>query len=166
VGRTYGTVSETYNTGDILASATTSGIVYAAGIVGFMSYSSNVLTLTKNAAANSYVRGDTTSYKSINRILGERTSYAYASFTIEHNFALTGMSADENTFASTELIYAGNDKDSTALTTQTTYSNPVSGNGDGGLGWQFGNDDESPWKWGVFNGYNYPTLYWQTNAPQ
>jgi hypothetical protein len=164
VGCTYGTVSETYNTDDITAEvATSAGYVYAAGIAGFMSGSGTVLT--KNAAANDYVTVSTTGSKRINRILGDRTSSAFST-TVEHNFAFSLMTSPSNTFTSSDLMYAGNDKDSNALTTQTTYSDSVSGNGDGGLGWGFGDDDDHPWKWEAFTGYDYPTLYWQTNSPQ
>jgi hypothetical protein len=61
--------------------------------------------------------------------------------------------------------YRGINKSDNDLKSQSTYSNAISGDGLGGLGWKFGYDNESPWVWGVFDGYPYPALYWQTFAP-
>jgi hypothetical protein len=157
VGRTYGTISETYNTGDITAEVEGTSYVYAAGIAGLMSYSGNVLTLTKNAAANDYVTVSTTGNKYINRILGDRTSSAYASVTIEHNFALIGMSVDG---ASGTSELKGEDKEASDFKTKNTYSNNTSS---GGLGWGFGNNDENPWVMPTPDGSGHPRLYWQTD---
>jgi hypothetical protein len=33
------------------------------------------------------------------------------------------------------------------------------------LGWRFGDEDNSPWVWNMFDDYLYPTLYWQTQKP-
>jgi hypothetical protein len=43
------------------------------------------------------------------------------------------------------------------LETRSTYENDINGDGLGGLGWKFGDDNDNPWK---ING-SYPYLYWQ-----
>jgi hypothetical protein len=113
--------------------------------------------ITKNAAANSSVTGSAVSGTTvINRILA---STDVSSYTIENNFAFKYMSESASFADYPEL--KGEDKEETALKTKNTYSNDVSS---GGLGWKFGSDD--PWRWGVFNGYNYPTLYFTGRPPQ
>ncbi|MDR0665549.1 MAG: hypothetical protein LBF86_08550 [Helicobacteraceae bacterium] len=80
---------------------------------------------------------------------------------VKNNFALSGMI----------ITGASNNGAEGNLTTQasfeanTTYQNAINGDGGGGLGWRFGNDDSAPWVWGAFGGYKYPTLYWQTEPP-
>jgi hypothetical protein len=59
---------------------------------------------------------------------------------------------------------AGTDKNETDLKTQSTYSDTVSGDGNGGLGWSFdGDNDSNPWKIDSDEVKNngYPYLYWQ-----
>jgi hypothetical protein len=59
----------------------------------------------------------------------------------------------------TTLANHGIDRSEGQLKTAATYSDAVNGNGLGGLGWLFGNDDEHPWK--MPDGGGYPILYWQ-----
>jgi hypothetical protein len=54
----------------------------------------------------------------------------------------------------------GISKTEAELKTQATYSGVVSGNGYGGLGWNFGSDADNPWKMPAA-GTGYPILYWQ-----
>jgi hypothetical protein len=88
--------------------------------------------------------------------------YISGTNTVTNNFANSGMTG--SAFDTTAANY-GVSKSLTDLQTQTTYSNTINGNGLGGLGWQFGNDDAHPWVLSAFPGYSYPTLYWQTEAP-
>jgi uncharacterized repeat protein (TIGR02543 family) len=163
VGYQYGasTVSETYNIGYVSASSSIGKNVYAAGIVGYMDGSlGGSYTIKQNAAANSSVTGDTTGTGTItiNRVLGYTTGVP----TMQNNFALDTMSPGSASFGTAPQLN-GTDKTSTELTTVTTYSNDTTSDG---LGWKFGSDSENPWVWGAFPGYQYPTLYWQTEAPQ
>jgi len=79
--------------------------------------------------------------------------------TITNNFALTGMkTAGAAQFDVSDTRLYGVDKTNAQLQTQSTYSDAVKGDGWGGLGWKFGNDDDNPWKM-VEGGY--PILYRQ-----
>jgi hypothetical protein len=74
-----------------------------------------------------------------------------------NNFALDTMTATGGAFNNSDSAYYGTSKTISELTTETTYSDPLAS---GGLGWQFGNDDEHPWKMPE-SGTGYPILYWQ-----
>jgi hypothetical protein len=47
------------------------------------------------------------------------------------------------------------------LKTQSTYSDTINGDGLGGLGWSFGDNDTSPWKHDDSKNNGLPYLYWQ-----
>jgi len=53
----------------------------------------------------------------------------------------------------------GAPKTDAQLKTQSTYSAPIFGDGDGGLDWKFGGGDDNPWK--ILEGSSLPFLYWQ-----
>ena len=82
-------------------------------------------------------------------------------FEALNNFALETMSAGGsagfNNDADTRLD--GVSKTDAQMKRQSTYSDEAGGGDSGGLGWKFGNDDESPWKMPADGGY--PVLYWQ-----
>jgi hypothetical protein len=63
-----------------------------------------------------------------------------------------------NFTVSEDIDYHGTDKTDNELKTLTTYSDDID---NGGLGWKFGDDADNPWVWGAFEGYPYPTFYWQ-----
>ena len=75
--------------------------------------------------------------------------------TISNNFALIGMTVTGDT----SMADSGVDKTDDDFKDQSTYSAAVNGDGLGGLGWRFGNDDANPWKMPAGGGY--PILYWQ-----
>jgi hypothetical protein len=146
-----GTITNSYSTGDV------SGYDVG-GIVGFIGGG----TITNNVATNTIITG---SGSNVSRVVGR-----IGNGTVSNNFANSGMTAGGSAFDTTAANY-GVSKSLTALQTQTTYSDPINGNGLGGLGWQFCDggsvpcDAAHPWVWGAFPGYSYPTLYWQTEAP-
>jgi hypothetical protein len=167
----YGTITNCYSTGNINASSSNS---YVGGIAGYVyggmitdSYSTgsvsgssivggitgyvvNGSTITNNVAANSTITGSGTS---VSRVVGA----IYGTNTVSNNFANSGMTG--SAFNTTSANY-GISKSLTVLQTQTTYSDTINGDGLGGLGWQFGNDDAHPWKM-PSGGTGFPILYWQ-----
>jgi hypothetical protein len=132
-----------------------SGEKYVGGITGYALYS----TIENNAAINQEISGSS----NVNRIVGDTKD----DNTIQNNFALSTMITDRGGVFSNASApaYHGTSKAIAAFKSQSTYSNATSGDGLGGLSWKFGYDNESPWVWGVFDGYPYPALYWQTFAP-
>jgi hypothetical protein len=76
---------------------------------------------------------------------------------VSNNFALNTMTVTGNA----NYGNAGTFKTITDLKTQSTYSNPVNGDGNGGLGWNFGNDDANPWKHDPYKNGGLPYLYWE-----
>ena len=58
-------------------------------------------------------------------------------------------------------LFYGTAVNETHLKNQTTYSDEIKNNGEGGLGWEFGNSDETPWK--MPEGDGLPILYWQVD---
>jgi hypothetical protein len=117
------------------------------GIVGFASYA----TIQNNAAINPSVTGKHNA--AINRVIGHIDN----SVTASNNFALSNMGSGFTN--SGNKTYHGTSKTVNELKQKATYSNAVNGDGNGGLGWKFGNDNESPWK--INEGKGYPYLYWQ-----
>jgi len=79
--------------------------------------------------------------------------------TISNNFALDAMTDPGAAKFNTDTMRNGVSRTDVQLRTQSTYSDAVSGNGGGGLGWKFGSDNNNPWKMPVGGGY--PILYWQ-----
>ena len=79
---------------------------------------------------------------------------------MSNNFALTTMTAPGDAkFNSADTRYHGVGKTLTQLKQQSTYSGTIIGDGVGGIGWKFGNDDDNPWK--MPSGGGYPILYRQ-----
>jgi uncharacterized repeat protein (TIGR02543 family) len=118
------------------------------GIVGITKSSDTVIT--NSAAINPSVTGN----NSVNRIVGNMLSGTTP--IVLNNFALDTM-----TVTGTTNGYAGTDKTATELRTQSTYSDPINGDGLGGLGWKFGNDDDNPWKMDPTKNDGLPYLYWE-----
>jgi hypothetical protein len=90
--------------------------------------------------------------------LGRIVGHSSADFIATNNFALDSMRATGGVF-NTSAAFHGINKTERALKTRSTYEIAVKGNGLGGLGWLFGNNDSRPWKMPLSGGY--PILYWQ-----
>jgi hypothetical protein len=128
--------------------ANVSGIERVGGIAGY----TYISTIKNNAAINQRVDGS--SYY-VNRIIGERYTWRSIDDAIQNNFALDTMATNRVGGFSDAGDYHGIDKIDSDFKLQSTYSI--------GLGWQFGNDDENPWKIdpsGIIND-GYPYLYWR-----
>ncbi|MDR0407974.1 MAG: hypothetical protein LBH45_03540 [Campylobacteraceae bacterium] len=135
-------VSNSYSTGNI------NGNDKVGGIVGGVSDdSSPSSTIQNNAAINPQVNGTT----EVNRVVGH-----IGLGIAENNFAFNMMSV-----IGTPGGNAGTDKTADEFKEQSTYSNAVSGDGDGGLGWKFGDDNDNPWKWHADKNNGLPYFYWQ-----
>jgi hypothetical protein len=131
-----GTISNSYAAGNI--NETGSSYCGTGGIVG----RTGDYAVQNSVAINPSVTG--TGW--VNRITGTST--------VLNNFALDTMTVTGTTAGS-----AGTSKTDAELKTQATYSDAINGDGLGGLGWKFGNDDDNPWK--IDEGNGYPYLYWQ-----
>jgi hypothetical protein len=106
--------------------------------------------VANNTALNPFINGAS----SANRIAGFIGGPAS-----NNNFALNATRVNGSPKDSTNANgLDGADKSDAELKTQTTY--------EAALGWGFGGDDTNPWVWGKFDGYPYPTLYWQTKSPK
>jgi hypothetical protein len=139
-----GTITNSYSMGNISGTSSISGIV---GII----YGSSA-TITNNAAINPLV----TSNNFVNRIVATINGSIVP--TVSNNFALDTMIVTGNANGNGN---AGTDKTATELRTQSTYSDPVNGDGLGGLGWKFGNDEANPWKMDPTKNDGLPYLYWE-----
>jgi len=148
-------ITNNYSIGNISASAPASASsAYAGGISGYSSEYG--FTITGNAAINKNI----TAGDYAGRIAGNIfVAYGYV-VVVENNLALDAM-ADPGIakFNSTNIELHGVDRSDAQLKTQSTYSDAINGNGLGGLGWKFGNDDDNPWQMPVGGGY--PIFYWQ-----
>lgn len=109
--------------------------------------------ITNNVAINMAINA---SYDA-NRIAGTIMGIV----TISNNFALETMPAVGAAKFSNDLDekYHGISRTDARLKEQSIYSDNVSDDGGGGLGWKFGADDNAPWKMPANGGY--PILYWQ-----
>jgi uncharacterized repeat protein (TIGR02543 family) len=133
-------ITNSYSTGNI------SGTQHVGSIVGQIGGNG---TTANNAAISHSVIGT----NNVNRIAG----YIYSPTpTASNNFALDTMTVTGPTDG-----YAGTDKTATELRTQSTYSDPINGDGLGGLGWKFGNDEDNPWKIDPTKNDGLPYLYWE-----
>ncbi|MDR3177790.1 MAG: hypothetical protein LBT96_02280 [Campylobacteraceae bacterium] len=142
-----GNIANSYSTGNI------SGDDMVGGIAGYLYYSS----AQNNAAINPSVTGTS----NVNRVIGYIDT-TYGPITISNNFALYTMSGGiSGSFDHSNINRYGISKSDIDLKFQITYSDTVNGNGFGGLGWKFGDDDDNPWVQDAFSDYPYPTLYWQ-----
>jgi hypothetical protein len=131
--------TNSYSTGSVSVSGQ-----YVGGIAGIIDGGS----ITNNAAINPSVSGR----YNVNRIVG----YIRGGGTASNNFALNTMTVSGKIDGN-----AGTSKTIAQLKTQSTYSNPVNGDGRGGLGWKFGNDDANPWKIASNKNNGLPYLYWE-----
>ncbi|MDR1008264.1 MAG: hypothetical protein LBL65_06905 [Campylobacteraceae bacterium] len=128
-------INNCYAKGDI------SGVSSVGGIAGRVYYMSNI---TNNAAINNLVEG--LSY--FGAIVGENGSVNTANNMIKNNFVLDMIGVAGGSVLKTK----------SELQTQKTYSDDINGDGLGGLGWNFGNDDANPWQ---VTEDGYPKLYWE-----
>ena len=145
VGGVYNSsIANSYSTGDI--SSFYSYYSYSGGIAGSVSNSSITNCAAINFTINAGHAGRIVAYGS--------------SGPISNNFATNTMAATgTGQFNTSDLRFYGVSKTDEELQTQSTYSDPPVGDGQGGLGWKFGNDDANPWKMPAGGGY--PILYWQ-----
>jgi uncharacterized repeat protein (TIGR02543 family) len=146
------TIMNCYNTGAI--SSSSSNYSYSGGIAGIVG-GYGILTITNNAAMNTEI--NTSPGMVLGRIVGGFSRSA--SFTVANNFALDSMRAVGGNFDETDAAAHGTDKTDVDFRNAVTYSDAVDDDGQGGLGWLFGDDDEYPWKMPASGGY--PVLYWQ-----
>ena len=110
------------------------------------------VTITNNSAINNDI--------SAGNYAGRIVSYIEGTASISNNFALDFMIASGSAqFDATQTKYHGVSKTNAQLRTQSTYSGAIVGDGLGGLGWKFGNDDDTPWQMPADGGH--PILYWQ-----
>ncbi|MDR1976918.1 MAG: InlB B-repeat-containing protein [Campylobacteraceae bacterium] len=140
-----GIVGNAYDNSKITNSyseASVSGKNYVGGIAGHVF---NNTTLTNNAAINQKINGTT----DVNRISGGRVGG-----NATNNFALDSMEVIGTTGG-----VVGTSKDITQLKTKSTYEGTINGDGNGGLGWKFGDNASYPWKMDEDEGY--PYLYWE-----
>jgi hypothetical protein len=133
-------ITNSYSTGSVGSGG--SGI---GGIAGAIARDGSI---TNNAAINPSVSGT----GSVNRIVGQ---IGTGGGTISNNFALNTMTVTGATSGN-----AGTSKSLAQLKSEPTYSDPINGDGNGGLGWKFGNDDANPWKRTIGKNNAYPYLYW------
>jgi uncharacterized repeat protein (TIGR02543 family) len=146
------TIMNSYNIGNIISSAPASrSSSYAGGLVG-----NGRGNITSCMAANSSIDATRGTTKYMGRIIA--ASYYGSGNNANNNFALNIMQAVGGSFDTTPANH-GISKTESQLQTRSTYEDPVNGDGLGGLGWLFGNDDEHPWK--MPEGGGYPILYWQ-----
>jgi hypothetical protein len=139
-------ITNSYASGDI------SGINSVGGIAGYVWWGS---TIKNNAAINPSAIGSS----DVNRIVG----YIDTSPNVLNNFALSSMDGGDNSGSFTNigsLNYHGTGKDIGNFTMQTTYSSEIIGDGDGGLGWSFHDDNPSA-PWTIDENDSYPYFYWQ-----
>jgi hypothetical protein len=81
---------------------------------------------------------------------------------LSNNFALDTMTVNSVVYDGATTDHNGTSKSIDDLTTPTAlYSGAINGDGLGGLGWQFGDDDDHPWKIDANKNDGYPYLYWQ-----
>ena len=128
---------------------------YSGGIAGFIGVDNGFSKINSCAIINpvimSVVSNDSaTSY--VGRIVGFERNVDQT--TISDNFALDYDDALLHIVGNTTNAHIGVLKTAAELKTQSTYADPVAS---GGLGWNFGTSDDSPWKMGA----EYPELYWQ-----
>ncbi|MDR1912611.1 MAG: hypothetical protein LBQ52_09765, partial [Helicobacteraceae bacterium] len=138
-------ITNSYSTGNV------SGDTYVGGIAGDIYLS----TIENNAAINKEVNGSS----DVNRIVGY-----ISGGSVQNNFALDTMTTNLGSFSNAGVSsYHGTSKtnDNDGLKSQSTYDGVINGDGNGGLGWKFGNDDENPWKIDAIKHDGYPYLYWQ-----
>lgn len=146
---TGGTIADSYSTGDITSSVgniNTRGV--SGGIAGHVSGSSinNCVAINEKIFAGEHA--------------GRIAGYIQGAAAVSNNFALTNMNASGVAkFDVSNKASHGVSKTNTELRTQSSYSNTISGDGLGGLGWKFGNNSNNPWKMPVGGGY--PIQYWQ-----
>jgi hypothetical protein len=134
-------VTKNYVAGNIKGNAS------VGGIVGNLYASS---TITDNAVMSPSIVGNTNTNRIVGAIVVGTTNI------IRNNFALNTIKGNFTDSASSASH--GISKTDLDLKTQITYSDKQIGDGLGGLGWLFGNNNTHPW---VMPTANYPKLYWQ-----
>jgi hypothetical protein len=158
-----GMIENCYSSGATIT-ATTSTISNSANAGGIAGFSAS--TIKNCAAANQNIMASG-KYTRIRRTVGAITT-AYGKIT-DNNYANAAMTGNyTNSFGTgdqfdpteppydphkpdaTPYVDNGIDKSLTDFRNRSTYN---------GLGWQFGSDEEHPWKMPAGTGY--PILYWQ-----
>jgi hypothetical protein len=137
-------ITNSYATGSVSGIG---GVV--GGIAGYVNGGGSIIK--NNAAINPFVEGIT----NVNRIVG----YIEDAPMIENNFASNTPITPDGSKGNSGTL-----KDITEFTEETTYSSAIDGDGNGGLGWAFGDNDSAPWQ--IHEGSSYPYLYWQKQEEQ
>ena len=173
VGVIYGdsTITNSYSTGNISATMDAGGIAggVATGSAITNCYSTGNISATSGGAggiAGNVFNGTVTNCAAINRTItgasyagaGRVAGYISSDSSVSNNFALSTMQATGVQF-DTDPRKHGVSKTDAELKTQSSYSGAINGDGFGGLGWKFGNNDAAPWK--IPAGGGYSILYWQ-----
>jgi hypothetical protein len=148
-GISISSIINSYSTASVAGTGTDPGTgMGVGGIVGSLFSNSTVIN---NAAINPSVGG----VHNVNGIVGYIMQDG--AITTSNNFALNTMIIT----GTPGYGSVGTPKTAVQLSTQSTYSNPIMGNGYGGLGWKFGNDDANPWKIDSEKNNGLPYLYWE-----
>jgi hypothetical protein len=137
-----GSVSGTYNVGGI------AGEVYNS-------------TVHHNAAINQSVKR--IPEKNGNYYVGRVVGAIQNSAQTSNNFARSALNSGFNNFVDSNA-YSGAGKLDDDFREQATYESARNGNGLGGLGWSFGNDEVHPWKIDSSENDGYPYLYWENRS--
>ncbi|MDR1976924.1 MAG: hypothetical protein LBQ18_08055 [Campylobacteraceae bacterium] len=132
-------VTNTYSIGNI------SGINYVGGIAGEVTSGAMAIN---NAAINQNNDGLINVHR-IAAIINDLSEL------VSNNFALDTMNINIDGVVGND----GTPKSDALLKTRLTYEGEIDGDGNGGLGWQFGDNASHPWK--IDEGADYPYLYWE-----
>lgn len=115
------------------------------GVVGYVPNSG----IINCAALNTNITRTNGTFPAFGCVAG----YSFSS-TLTGNIAWIGVTSNVTLQISDGR--GGTDIIAAQAKTQATYTN---------MGWQFGTDDDNPWKWGD-DSYPLPILYWQTSLPE
>ncbi|MDR1285111.1 MAG: hypothetical protein LBJ88_02800 [Campylobacteraceae bacterium] len=161
-------ITNSYSTGNI------NGTAYVSGISPYLEVSNVTNSYsTANVSGYSYVSGivgqvdgrdlsdRVINNAAINLLSGKERSNRIVAMNINIDFAFNNFALNSTSIITPEYGDAGTSKTIEQLKTKGTYSEMAIGDGLGGLGWKFGNDDTAPWKIDSNKNNGYPYLYWQ-----
>jgi hypothetical protein len=154
-----GNVTNSYAIGNI-STLVNPSYAFIGGIAGYVGddigggWGSIIGSITNCVAANQAISVNSTNLFA-KRVVGEIRT---ASVVI-NNFANSYMLINESIVP--ESAENGKDKAIVELQDQNTYEDAINGDGLGGLGWKFGDNDTHPWKIDASKNNGYPYLYWQ-----
>jgi len=162
-----GTINNCYSTGNISSSIYSGGIVGLAfcGTITNCYSTGNISSSSCSGGIAGYIMGGgkIINCAAINPTIISTGTPSYAGCIVGYIDNTNGTNKITNNFALSTMTVTGDQsygnsgvgKTDAQLKTQSTYSGAVSGDGLGGLGWDFG----TTWKMPAGGGY--PVLYWQ-----